>query len=239
MLADSSGNSFISGTLGKHVHLKATSLYELLDFIANELPRWRERPERPKETAEAALTAQLCAHLTSAARLSSGWDNLLFRTEIPDEQCKGRKIDLAPSPCAATFWVDGRRSIDFDTLLPIECKRLPTPKDKVRDEWEYVINRNASTGGIQRFKAGYHGGAHNLGAMIAYVQEEGATTWYSRVTAWIKELVDSGHAGWTMKDLIRLEMHMEDKGVSIYSSSHARDNELPNIELRHLWVVME
>ena len=106
---------------------------------------------------------------------------LQFRIEEPDEQKTGRKIDLIASPCGPTIWIDGRRCTQFDTLLPIECKRLPTPKDKNRDEREYVINRKATTGGIQRFKAGDHGAAHSRAAIIAYVQAETPQIWFDRL----------------------------------------------------------
>jgi len=238
MLANIAPVSGQSGALSKDVHLPATSLYELLDFITDELPRWRDRTDRKRETSETSLTSQLCAHLNSAARHSGGWDFLQFRIEEPDEQTKGRKIDLVPAPCDATVWIEGRRHVDFDPLLPIECKRLPTPKDKGRDEREYVINRYASTGGIQRFKAGHHGGDHKLGAMIAYVQEETRMIWHTRVAEWIENLVAVGQPGWTAQDLLHLEHDDETLQLAVFRSSHTRENGLPEIELRHLWVEM-
>ena len=216
----------------------ATSLHELINFIADELPRWRDHVDRPKRTSETDLTSQLCAHLNSVTRLSVGWDFLQFRVEEVDEQQKGRKIDLVASPSGSTVWIQGRRCTQFDTLLPIECKRLPTPKDKARDEREYVINRQATTGGIQRFKAGHHGAAHTLAAMIAYVQAESCVTWYSRLAAWIGELDGSVHPGWTIKDLMRVDPADAKPGVTIYRSTHAREKGLSNIDIRHLWIEM-
>jgi hypothetical protein len=166
MLANLSPISYQSGTLKKDVHLPGSSLRELLDFITDELPRWRDRPDRNPETSETILTSQLCAHLNSAARNSHGWDILQFRIEEPDEQQRGRKIDLVPAPCGAIVWIEGRGYTDFEFLLPIECKRLPTPRGQDRDEREYVFSQYTSTGGIQRFKAGHHGASHSLGAMI-------------------------------------------------------------------------
>ena len=99
MLAHSANHQAQSGALGKNVHLKATSMHELLDFIADQLPGWRDDPDRPKKTSETDLTSQLCGYLNTAARFSSGWDILQFRIEEPDEQQKGRKIDLVASPC--------------------------------------------------------------------------------------------------------------------------------------------
>jgi hypothetical protein len=184
------------------------------------------------------LTSQLCAHLNSAARRSIGWDLLQFRIEEPDEHSKGRKIDLVPAPCAAAIWIEGRRHLDFDPLLPVECKRLPTPKDKDRDEREYVICRHASTGGIQRFKAGHHGASHSVGAMIAYVQQETRMFWNTQIAEWIKDLIAAGQTGWTPKDLLDLVHDDDTLHLAIFRSSHTRENGLPDIELRHLWVSM-
>jgi hypothetical protein len=238
MLANLRATSAQSGSLSQDVHLPATSVYELLDFIKDELPRWRDRGDRKRETSETALTSQLCAHLNSAARHSTGWDFLQFRIEEPDEQNRGRKIDLVPAPCGATVWIEGRRHVDFDSLLPIECKRLPTPKDKERDEREYVFNQHASTGGIQRFKAGHHGASHKLGAMIAYVQQGTRTFWSTRVADWINELVEVGQPGWTAKDILQLEYDDDTLQLAVLRSSHTRENGLPEIELHHLWVGM-
>lgn len=238
MLANSLSSHVQSGALGKDVHLKMASLYELLGFIVDELPRWRDRPDRKNLSSETALTSQLCGHLNSAARRSTGWDFLQFRIEEADEQQKGRKIDLIASPCDATVWVEGRKCIDFDILLPIECKRLPIPKGKDRDEREYVINRKTTTGGIQRFKAGLHGSKHTLAAMIAYVQEETAAVWHGRVASWIEELSTTGNPGWTANDFLHIESANEDTCLSIYRSSHTRAKGLPDIELRHLWIAM-
>lgn len=238
MLANLQRSSAQVGSLGKDVHLPATSLYELLNFVIDELPRWRDRPERKSQTSEASLSSQLCAHLNSAARHSAGWDILQFRTEEPDESVKGRKIDLVAAPVDAAVWVEGRRHVDFDPLLPIECKRLPTPRDKERDEREYVVSRHTSTGGIQRFKAGHHGAGHRLGAMIAYIQQETSTFWRTRIAEWINDLIASGHEGWTAKDHLQLEQEDTSRRVAVLRSIHTRESNLPDIELRHLWIHM-
>lgn len=238
MLADSLSTHAQIGALDKDVHLQMASLYELLDFIADELPCWRDRPELKNISSETELTSKLCGHLNSAARRSTGWDFLQFRSEESDELQKGRKIDLIASPCDATVWVEGRRCTDFDTLLPIECKRLPTPKGNDRDEREYVISRNSSTGGIQRFKAGHHGGNHTLAAMIAYVQDETSIIWEARIESWINELAAASNPEWAESDLLHLEAESNRPRVATYCSTHARKNGLPNITLRHFWVEM-
>lgn len=239
MLADSLSTHAQIGAIGKDLHLQMASLYELLDFIANELPSWRDRPELKNISSETELTSKLCGYLNSAARRSAGWDFLQFRSEESDEQQKGRKIDLVASPCDAIVWVEGRRCTDFDSLLPIECKRLPTPKGRKRDEREYVISRKSSTGGIQRFKGGHHGGNHRLAAMIAYVQDQTAPIWQGRINTWINELALSASPEWSVKDSLQLEPDSGKAGVTIYRSIHTRVNGLTDITLRHLWIEMK
>lgn len=226
------------GTLGADVHKPATFLYQLLDFITDQLPQWRDRPERPKETSETILTFQLCTHLNSVARHAPGWDILQFKVEGPDEQHKDRKIDLMPSPCGASICIEGRRHVDFDSLMPIECKRLPTPKGAKRDEREYVINKHTSTGGIQRFKAGHHGAAHSLAGMIAYVQDQTTAFWDKAITEWITALANNAQSGWSLQDLLHCERTDVTLRLAVFRSLHKRLNGLSEIELRHLWIEM-
>lgn len=238
MLANLSHPFPQSGSLSGEVQLPGTSLFAILDFVASELPGWRDRPDRPREDSETVLTSQLCAHLNSVARHSEGWDILQFRTEIPDEQHKGRRIDLAPTPCDTTLCIEGRNYTDLDTLLPIECKRLPTPADNKRDEREYVIHRGRSTGGIQRFKDGNHGAVHRVGGIIGYLQAESASAWSARIGSWISELAEDGATGWSADDLLHPEWDDSANQVATFRSSHERKKGLPRIELRHVWVNM-
>jgi hypothetical protein len=227
-----------AGRLALEVQLPGTARYALLDFIADELPRRRDHPNRRSETSETVLTDQLCDHLNSAARTAPGWNWFQFRTEVPDEAKRGRAIDLALKPCGAVLAIEGRRHTQFDTLLPIECKRLPTPKEKGRDEREYVVTRTGSTGGVQRFKFGHHGSAHRVAGMIGYVQEQTPAYWLSQVNSWIHDLAKETGAGWSSSDLLRLQEDNGDAGVCRLVSQHQRSGGLGEIELRHLWVKM-
>jgi len=239
MLANFSDPSLQIGTLAKDLHVPHTFLSELLACIANELPRWRDRPDRKIETSETLLSSQLCSHLNSVTRHAPGWDILQFRTEEPDEKHKGRKIDLVPAPSGVNIWVNGRRYSDFDPLLPIECKRLPTPAGADRDVQEYVFSKFNSTGGIQRFKAGHHGSRHVHGAMIGYIQEDTCNIWQGRVAEWIDELVAAGETGWTSSDHLQSRSVDERQRVAVLQSSHKRQQSLPDISLYHLWIHMD
>lgn len=237
MLADTPVGSAQFGSLSSDVHKPSTFRHELIDFVAGELPRWRDRPDRPAATAETSLTSQLCGHLNGASRHTPGFDILQFRVEEQDEEQAGRKIDLIAAPCGASICVEGRRHTEFDSLMPIECKRLPTPKGAGRDEREYVISSHSSTGGIQRFKEGSHGSAHAFGAMIGYVQEETTGVWHTRVAGWLNDLAGV-EPGWTKNDLLHPDRNDTALRLALFRSSHERKKGLPKIEMLHLWLEM-
>jgi hypothetical protein len=132
--------------------------------------------------------------------------------------------------------IEGRSYVDFDSLIPIECKRLPTPKESGRDEREYVISEKTSTGGIQRFKAGNHGAQHSFGAMIGYLQDGTPAQWDKRIEGWIDAL--AGRDGWSKDDNLKMEDADAYRRVTTLRSRHQRANSLPDIELRHIWIEM-
>lgn len=225
------------GALSESVHKPATFLHELISFIGDELPRWRDRSDRPAQTAETALTSQLCAHLNGAARHTAGWDLLQFRVEERDERQAGRKTDLVPAPAGTTIFIEGRKHTEFDPLLPIECKRLPTPAGKDRDEREYVFSQHSSTGGVQRFKDGSHGAAHAFGAMIGYMQEGSIAFWVKSVGEWVRGLAASDEH-WSETDVPVPETENTALRLGRLRSRHGRRNNLEPIELCHLWISM-
>jgi hypothetical protein len=237
VLADYAEPTIQSGALDRNLHLPATWRLTLLEFIADELPKWRDDPKRPNETAETSLTSRLCAYLNSATRKSGGWDFLQFRVEEPDETIGGRKLDLVPAPSAATIWIDGRAYTHYEPLVPIECKRLPIPSGTTRDEREYLYSTHSSTGGVQRFKAGHHGAAHTTGAMIGYIQSFDIDSWNAKMRAWLKGLVEIPVDGWSLDDELRLTKHDRTSRTALLESMHRR-SELPDILLHHLWIEM-
>jgi len=237
MLTDSF-NHVKSGRLDPDIHLPSTAKLELIDFIAEELPKWRDHTARPIAYAETTLTEQLCGHLNSATYYSTVWSHVQFRTETTDETCRGRKIDLTVKPRAATLIIEGRRHSQFEALFPIECKRLPTPKGKDRDEREYVTTAPGTTGGIQRFKFGYHGAAHTFASMIAYVQEQPFTHWLRQVNSWIRDLAMEPDSPWGDSDMLQPLSEDNSSGISTLKSRHRREGVLHECELRHLWVRM-
>jgi hypothetical protein len=177
-------------------------------------------------------------HLNGVARHSVAWNSLQFATETPDEAAGNRNIDLTVAPSGIAIWIEGRRHSDFDPILPIECKRLPTPLGKDRDEREYLFSRYKSTGGVQRFKVGHHGSAHNLCAMIAYVQADDIAAWHERVNGWVAGLVAANENGWSADDTLSLSDHDTVSRLAMLRSRHRRRAPLTDIEVRHLWIEM-
>ena len=237
MLANNSDN-IQTGRLEPDIHLPSTAKVELMDFIAQQLPSWRDHPDRSAEKAETVLTDQLCSHLNSACNGSNIWSHVQFRTETRDETHSVRTIDLTAKPSAATLFIEGRRHTQFDSLFPIECKRLPTPVDKDRDQREYVTNEPSTTGGIQRFKFGHHGAAHNFAAMIGYVQDKSFTHWLAKLNSWIDDLSKTPGSKWNNSDTLQKESEDSVARLCTLNSHHLRDNGLDGIALRHVWISM-
>lgn len=238
MLADSINIVPQSGHFDPEIHHPFTVKMELVSFIADELPLWREHPDLPTAEAEPKLNEYLCDHLNGAVYKSSTWDHIQFRSETADEICGGRRTDISVKPLAATFIIEGRRHSQFQALFPIECKRLPTPVGKNRDPREYVTSEPRTTGGIQRFKFGYHGAAHTFAAMIAYVQEQTFSHWIHQINRWILELAVEQPTIWCDTDILYQLSDNLITGVSILKSELERTDDKGKCELMHLWVKM-
>lgn len=227
-----------SGHLDPEIHLPSTAKHELVNFISELLPLWRDHPDRPVRQSETALTEHLCDHLNSAVYFSETWSHVQFRTETGDESHAGRKIDLTVKPRAAALIIEGRRHSQFDPIFPIECKRLPIPKGKGRDEREYLTTDLGTTGGMQRFKFGHHGATHDFVAMIAYVQEHSFQHWLGKLNGWLSDLTQLPDSAWKLDEKLRSVDESEESKVCIFASSLQRTEKLGPCEMRHLWIQM-
>ncbi len=226
-----------TGRLNLSIHLPSTSKLALMDFIAEQLPGWRDHPDRPTEFAETTLTEHLCDYLNGVANFSTDWSHVQFRTETGDESRAGRKIDLSVKPRGVDIFIEGRRHTQFQALFPIECKRLPTPPGKDRDEREYVFTKNGTTGGIQRFKLGLHGASHSFAAMIGYVQGLSFSYWLNQINGWIHDLSLKHKSAWSGSDALKALTDDPVLGISTLHSSHDRKG-LGICEVRHVWISM-
>lgn len=236
MLADWEANGPVVKGLGTGLHLPATQFRKLVAFIAAALPFWRDDDLRSRETAEDALSDQLCDFLNDAARNSLGLDAFKFQRETRDDTKSERNLDITAKPSGCSIWIGDRHYSPYDIFLPIECKRLPTPAGKKRDPREYLFSGSSSRGGIQRFKSGAHAANHTFAAMIGYIQDRDIPHWQKELCRWIDELSTSAPPLWSANDRLELERHDKGRRHAILNSNHARANGLGDIAMSHLWI---
>lgn len=236
MLADRGAAGPVAQGLRAGLHLPATQIRKLVDFIATALPFWRDDDLRNPETAEDALSDQLCDFLNDAARSTPGLDAFKFQRETRDDSKGGRNLDIAAKPSNCSIWIGDRHYSPYDIFLPIECKRLPTPTAKRRDPREYLFSSKSSTGGVQRFKNGVHAANHAFAAMIGYVQDQDIPHWESEIGKWIDELSIAAPPLWSANDRLEMEHHDTGGRHALLKSTHARANGLSDIAMNHLWI---
>ena len=202
-------------------------------FVREQLPTWRDDPNRTNEQSENKLNLQLCKFLESRAR--NDFPMICFYHE--EYQSGRRSTDLSAS-LAGTTVIEAKTYTIYDTILVLEGKRIPPPSSD--REKEYVTGEERKSGGIQRLKLGMHGAKLNLAAMIGYVQERSAHHWYDKINEWILELVSGtikDDCTWTASETLELLEEDMVKHIASYRSIHSRTtgNE---IELHHLWIAM-
>jgi len=217
--------------------LDADAFHEaIVTFIEQELPVWRERHKHRSITDEANLNQTLCVHLNSASRRQC-FDAVQFLQE--PLQDASRRADIGVMPLG-TIMVEGRRYEDFEQLLPIECKRLPTPPDKRRSDCEYVHGTPGHrTGAIERFKHCLHGPTNDRAMIIGYVQSESFDHWVTAVNARLaklaKDAVDEDL--WSPAEILTTAAGSSRENLCRLQSTHRRTDST-TVHLRHLWLGM-
>lgn len=207
-----------------------------IQYVRDQLPEWRDDPDRPDEEPEDKLNAQLCKFLDSHARS----DFPMVRFDHEEPQVSRRQADLSASPVEPTL-LEARLYTIYDPVLIMECKRLPAPsRDRER---EYVTGGEKRNGGIQRFKLGLYAAKHDLAGLVGYVQQRTARHWYKEINKWISDLAthtqEDGCVWCEGESLEPLEEDLS-KGIASCRSSHDRtgDTRSHKIELHHLWITM-
>jgi len=213
--------------------------HAIVAFIAHELPVWRDRVDRFPVTDEPRLNETLCDHLDCAARHS--FDSIRFCHE--PYQTPGRAADLAVKP-GKYIVVEGIGFSEFEQLLPVECKRLPTPPDKRRSDCEYVHGLTGHrTGAVERFKHGLHGPANKRALIIAYLQSESFTHWLAKINERLARLAsaDVDNGLWGPAEVLS-DLTVSRSPDLHWLISHHRRRRPPatfdRIEIEHLWLKM-
>lgn len=212
----------------------------IVSFIERELPVWRDRPKRPQVSDEPTLNQTLCVHLNSAARRQS-FDTIQFNQETL--QSSARRADIGVMPLG-NIVVEGRNYEDFEQLLPIECKRLPTPDDKRRSDCEYVHGLPGHrTGAIERFKHGLHGPENPRALIIAYVQADTFEHWLAIINARLGKCADenSDSGFWAPSEILSAVAVACGADVHKLVSQHRRSTPPARsgaVDIEHVWLRM-
>ena len=217
--------------------ITSTLVLRTITFVRQQLPAWRDDPDRPDEQSENKLNLQLCKFLDLRARN----DFPMVRFDHEEYQSGRRSVDLSASPVDTTI-IGARLYTIYDPILVLECKRLPAPsKDR---EKEYVTGDTEKlSGGIQRFKLGLHGADLDPAVMIGYVQKRSLRHWHHKINEWILELASSMIADvcvWNVGEILEPLVECVSMGFASYRSIHSRTGSKSSdkIEIHHLWIAM-
>ena len=215
----------------------STLVLRTITFVYQQLPAWRDDPDRPDEQSENKLNLQLCKFLDSRARN----DFPMVRFDHEEYQTGRRSVDLSASP-VETMVIGAQMYAIYNPFLVFECKRLPAPsKDR---EKEYVAGgADKISGGIQRFKLGLHGAGLDPVVMIGYVQKYSLRYWHRKINEWISELAISAIADtciWNDSELLEMIDECVPKGLATCRSVHIRTGSTTSndITIHHLWIAM-
>ncbi|ABW68943.1 hypothetical protein [Desulfosudis oleivorans] len=226
------------GQITSGIDVPSTLALKTISFINQNLPAWRDDPDRPKEQSEDKLNLQLCKFLDSRARR----DFPMVRFDHEEYQTGIRRVDLSASPVEKAIFGAITYTI-YDPILVIEGKRLPAPS--TNREKEYVIGDvNKKNGGIERFKLGLHGFDLNIAVIVGYVQEKRLDHWYQKINEWILELADGTKKGscvWNTDEVLKQLMQYRITRVSSCQSTHSRTGSKVSSEIKihHLWIAMD
>jgi hypothetical protein len=172
---DEANKQNYSGRITSNIELK-TSVLSIIDFIYNQLPRWRDDPDRADEQSEPKLNSQLCDFLDSQASKVLP----MFRFHHEEPQLERRRVDLS-AKLIETLIIEAQTFTKYDPVLLIECKRLPAETQNREKEYVTGLPTDKISGGIQRFKLCLHGAEHELAAMVGYIQDDTEITWIDTI----------------------------------------------------------
>ncbi|WP_437491612.1 hypothetical protein WME75_15955 [Sorangium sp. So ce1014] len=168
-----------------------------------------------------------------------------------EEAQTGRhRADLAASPATEGFAAEVFSASIYEPFLVFECKRLPAP-EKGRER-EYLTGgkrkdgderKARASGGVQRYKLGFHGPLLEVAVMIGYLEAGTAPQWFATINGWITELArskpDEDGCVWDISErLCELQTRAAER-TALSVSSHSRQKAISaSIKLFHLWLEM-
>lgn len=239
MIADESRPIPALGNLAAGILELGAFCREIVFFIEHELPIWRQRSSISAVEDESRLNQSLCLHLDKVSRRNF---NVVRFLQEP-LQGPNRNADLGVFPLN-TLNLDGTNFDDEAQLLPIECKRLPTPPGNRRSDLEYVHGQPGHrTGGIERFKHGLHGPKNQHALMIGYVQAKAFEHWLGAINERLAKLAKGGadEGLWNPAERLDTEASGPSAKVQRLASRHQRRRPpcaSGSVNMQHLWLLM-
>ena len=199
-------------------------------------PKFQIQPSKAQSVVIDFLKYNLSLYLSQYDKNLTGEDDISQAIVIfLETQARQNNSDFLF--CFQYKYISSRRSVDIGVVdevslkafFVIEAKRFPPTNTK-----DYVQGK---TGGIERFKKGYHGQGLFVSAMLGYVQKNGFEYWHTQVNSWIDSLNPNSNdvITWCKKDRLRKVESSENMGL--YTSIHSRP-EQKSISLYHFWLNM-
>jgi hypothetical protein len=223
------------GRITSGIKLKTFQL-KIINFVFEQLPNWRDDHDRPDGDSEPVLNPQLSIFLDCKAR--NDFSMIHFCHEEP--QLPNRSVDVAVKPIEK-MTIEAQRYTAYTPIIVFECKRLPAPDIKREKEYVTGIDSNKISGGIQRFKLGFHGNKYDMAAMIGYVQDKPCSYWHGKINEWILELVKKPIGDgclWKSGEILNAIAENKSVGSACYVSTHKRQKLKDEIKIHHLWITM-
>lgn len=205
-----------------------------ISFIERYLPNFVTNDLIQADDNEWFLNDNLEIHFNHEAKCSSDTNEefpFFFKAEPKDKIEKG-KPDLGTYISIKSL----RGKTPFFT---IECKRLPTPRNK-SEQKEYVTGLK---GGITRYKRNEHGVDLPINAMIGYIEKYDFEYWHNEINLWIESLngtIEEGketikNISWSNCEVLE-RVYFND--IARLQSKHPRINSTltKEVTLVHFWV---
>lgn len=179
------------------------------------------------DSSEDRITEELCHRIDSSSR----HQNAPFRFHHQIRQGSGRTADFA-----ALLYATPDSSVENDTILLFEAKRLPTPgKNREREYLMGEVKRTRKSGAIQRFKEELHGKHHTEAVILGYIQRNDISHFAQLINEWLDDLIDipTFDLKWSQDE--HIEVVNNNKGIAQLKSCHPRKTK-KDIVLHHIWI---
>ena len=234
MLADDYP-SVSEGTIRGPAH--DASILAVVAFVERHLTRFSEEYTGSTIKNEKGLTQHLVLLLNFYAN-TERYPFWFDREHMENPELgNSPQVDIGTIAKERSIVIESKAYSNKESFFSLEAKRLG--KLEKKREKEYLIGRfekkkYISSGGVERFKQGIHGGTLKYGAILAYVQIYDFSHWHKQINAWIEELIQKqiqSPVSWTCQDKLKKKYIQSVTAKFISVNSREKDS----VTLFHLW----